>query len=71
MVAVRSLAANWGVGRKVKHKLTRRETFEYHILSKMVGFVMLRASSAKNQARRVENRAVGPRTMVYILSDPS
>ena len=43
---------------------------EIQIHFHLLGFVMLRARSAKINARRVENRAVGPRTMVHILLDP-
>ena len=35
MVAVRQLARNWGVGRKVELKMGRRETLDYYVLRKM------------------------------------
>ena len=35
MVAVRSMAANWGLGHKFKRKLSMRETLDYHLLSKI------------------------------------
>ena len=35
MVAVRSIAANWGLGPRFERKMSMRDTLDYHLLSKI------------------------------------
>ena len=65
MVALRTLAMNWGVGRKVKHNLTRRETFDYHLLSK-VGYKDLADKIAAGIIRGTDDGSLPPKVEVKV-----